>query len=63
MKELDYIKKEITAGMVLFPATAEDTAWNNASKRAISIIEGYKEGRGLFQLGEENDRAEMENRC
>jgi hypothetical protein len=47
---------EIIAGSVLFPKTEEDYAWNRANQRAASIAKRYAEGRGLFQIGTEQER-------
>ena len=52
--DYDFIIKEITAGMVLVVKTDADKAWNNASLRAIRIINLYKEGKGLFQYDSNN---------
>jgi hypothetical protein len=46
---LDGCRKEIIAGSVLTPLTAEDRAWNEANKRAVRIIESYIQRKGLFQ--------------
>ena len=44
------IKTEINCGQVLFPITVAKHAHNNACERAISIINNYMEGFGLFQM-------------
>jgi hypothetical protein len=47
---IDGIITEIGAGRCLSPGCEADEAWNNASKRAMSIARKYKAGRGLFQM-------------
>jgi len=49
-KAVEGIKSEIMAGSVLFPKNEGDKAWNNANKRAVSIINKYLAGEGLFML-------------
>lgn len=51
--DLEGIISEITAGMVMFPKDEADRAWNGASQRAISIVNQYREGHGIFQIGTE----------
>ena len=50
LKVLKAITTEIGAGMVMFPKTREEQAWNNASERANRIVDDYAEGIGLFQM-------------
>ncbi len=52
--EYDHIISEIKAGMCLFPKDDAGFAHNNACKRAIRIIEQYKNGEGLFQINPPN---------
>lgn len=60
VETLRNIKTEIGAGKVLFPTTDTEHAYNNACDRAISIIQLYVEGCGLFQLTQgERSRAVM----
>lgn len=47
--DFEGIATEIRAGKVLSPKNDADTAWNNASDRAIRIIKKYGRGEGLFQ--------------
>lgn len=47
---LGWIRTEIIAGGVLIPTSEAEKAWNSANERAVSILEKYKEGEGLFQL-------------
>lgn len=58
MLELEYVKKEITAGMVLIPSNDADKAWNECAKRSIRIIDQYIKGRGLFQQSSINEGEE-----
>lgn len=51
--DFEGIVSEITAGMVMFPKTDGDGAWNDASRRAINIVNNYRDGRGIFQIGTE----------
>ena len=50
--ELKGAIQEIRAGEVLIPKTSEELAWNNASERAINIVQRYIDGNGLFQITE-----------
>jgi hypothetical protein len=47
---LDWILTEIGAGMCLLPQTPEEQTWNDAHERAEQIIQGYRDGNGLFQM-------------
>ena len=47
---LSNIQTEISAGKVLIPRSDAEHAHNNASDRAISIVQNYKEDIGLFQM-------------
>ena len=44
---LSNIQTEISAGKVLIPRSDAEHAHNNASDRAISIVQNYKEDIGL----------------
>jgi hypothetical protein len=52
---------EISAGRVLVPRTPEDRTWNDASERAMRILERYKHGEGLFQLSVSNGDPQCSN--
>jgi len=47
---LEGARKEIVAGGVLLPKSAEDRVWNQCIERAVDILKRYKTGHGLFQL-------------
>lgn len=47
---LEGARKEIIAGCVLLPSSLADQVWNDSRVAAVSIIEKYKRGDGLFQL-------------
>ena len=44
------LRTEIVAGKVLCPKSEADEAWNNCADRAVRILDGYKNGDGLFQV-------------
>jgi len=48
-KDYDGMITEIKAGMSLTNKSPQDRVYNQACLRAISIIEKYKKGKGLFQ--------------
>jgi len=56
--EYDHIITEIRAGMCLHPKNEADYAHDNACKRAIRIIQHYKDGKGLFQQNPPNKHIE-----
>ena len=53
--DYDHIITELKAGMCINLHSKVDKAWNDACLRAINIVEKYKEGKGLFQLANDND--------
>lgn len=51
--DFEGIVSEIRAGMVMFPGNDLDRIHNNACERAIRIVENYRDGKGIFQIGTE----------
>ena len=50
MKEiLDFIIREIQAGILTNPVNAEHRAWNEAHERILKIVFDYQEGKGNLQ--------------
>jgi hypothetical protein len=49
---------EIGAGRCLFPKTEVDRMWNEATNRALRILERYKNGEGLFQAASAQPKAQ-----
>ena len=57
--EYDHIITEIRAGMCLRPKSDADYAHDNACKRAIRIVQYYKDGEGLFQENPPNQSLDL----
>jgi hypothetical protein len=45
------IQTEIGAGKCLFILGEAERAHNNACDRAVAIVQNYRDGIGLFQIG------------
>jgi hypothetical protein len=49
VQTLEGIRKEIIASKCLITTTEAGRTWNDASDRAVHIIDMYRRGEGLFQ--------------
>lgn len=53
---LEWVRTEVNAGKCLVAVTPVERQHNGATERAISIIEKYARGEGLFQVADAVDK-------